>query len=193
MWCIRFQLHHKSGRNMKNKIACVVSGALVLSMLLTGCGSKKEEFPSRSEISQGAIEENQNLADIESTAEPSQEEFDFETEETLVQAESGESIVTNGGEVIDIAALEHQNSDGETLVYYTSEISAQAMVDLYEALGAGLTGEHIAVKLSTGEPPASNYLDPELIADLVHQIDGTIVKIIRHTVDSVPVQPCTTR
>lgn len=145
-------------------------------MLLTGCGSKKEEFPSRSEISQGAIEENQNLADIESTAEPSQEEFDFETEETLVQAESGESIVTNGGEVIDIAALEHQNSDGETLVYYTSEISAQAMVDLYEALGAGLTGEHIAVKLSTGEPPASNYLDPELIADLVHQIDGTIVE-----------------
>lgn len=34
----------------------------------------------------------------------------------------------------------------------------------------------MAVKLSTGEPPASNYLRPELIADLVHKVDGTIVE-----------------
>lgn len=32
------------------------------------------------------------------------------------------------------------------------------------------------MKLSTGEPPASNYLRPELIADLVHLVDGTIVE-----------------
>lgn len=34
----------------------------------------------------------------------------------------------------------------------------------------------MAVKLSTGEPPNSNYLRPELIADLVHLVDGTIVE-----------------
>lgn len=34
----------------------------------------------------------------------------------------------------------------------------------------------MAVKLSTGEPPASNYLAPELIADLVQLVDGTIVE-----------------
>ena len=34
----------------------------------------------------------------------------------------------------------------------------------------------MAVKLSTGEPPASNYLRPELIADLVRLVDGTIVE-----------------
>lgn len=34
----------------------------------------------------------------------------------------------------------------------------------------------VAVKLSTGEPPASNYLRPELIADVVHEVDGTIVE-----------------
>lgn len=34
----------------------------------------------------------------------------------------------------------------------------------------------LAVKLSTGEPPASNYLRPELIADLVQSVDGTIVE-----------------
>lgn len=34
----------------------------------------------------------------------------------------------------------------------------------------------MAVKLSTGEPPASNYLRPELIAELVQLVDGTIVE-----------------
>lgn len=32
------------------------------------------------------------------------------------------------------------------------------------------------IKLSTGEPPASNYLAPELIADLVQSVNGTIVE-----------------
>ncbi|MDE6675193.1 MAG: DUF362 domain-containing protein, partial [Acetatifactor sp.] len=34
----------------------------------------------------------------------------------------------------------------------------------------------VAVKISTGEPPASNYLRPELIADLVQSVSGTIVE-----------------
>lgn len=33
-----------------------------------------------------------------------------------------------------------------------------------------------AKKVSTGEPPASNYLDPNLIKDLVQAVDGTIVE-----------------
>ena len=37
---------------------------------------------------------------------------------------------------------------------------------VYEALNWTPTG-NVAVKLSTGEPPASNYLRPELIADLL--------------------------
>ena len=46
---------------------------------------------------------------------------------------------------------------------------------VYEALGWEPTGQ-VAVKLSTGEPPSSNYLDPGLIADLVQAVDGTIVE-----------------
>lgn len=46
---------------------------------------------------------------------------------------------------------------------------------VYEALEWEPTGK-VAVKLSTGEPPASNYLDPELIKDLVQSIGGTIVE-----------------
>lgn len=46
---------------------------------------------------------------------------------------------------------------------------------VYEALGWTPTGS-VAVKLSTGEPPASNYLRPELIGDLVQSLEGTIVE-----------------
>ena len=49
------------------------------------------------------------------------------------------------------------------------------MLEIYESLGWMPTGS-VAVKLSTGEPPASNYLRPELIKDLVQQVDGTIVE-----------------
>ena len=92
------------------------------------------------------------------------------------EAETPESIQTNGGEIIAVSALAHQNGSAESVVYYTSSITPQAMLELYAALGDGLAGEHIAVKLSTGEPPASNYLDPNLIADLVHLVNGTIVE-----------------
>ena len=46
---------------------------------------------------------------------------------------------------------------------------------VYEALSCKPDGK-VAVKLSTGEPPASNYLDPQLIKDVVEAVDGTIVE-----------------
>lgn len=94
------------------------------------------------------------------------------TEESVPEG----SVRTNGGEVIALSALEHQDENAASVVYFTSDISPEAMTEIYHALGEGLSGENIAVKLSTGEPPASNYLDPALIADLVHEVDGTIVE-----------------
>ena len=68
------------------------------------------------------------------------------------------------------------SASGETsTVYFTSDISPEGMVAVYEALGWEPSGK-VAVKLSTGEPPASNYLRPELIQDLVELVDGTIVE-----------------
>ena len=61
------------------------------------------------------------------------------------------------------------------IVYFTSDISPEELMAVYKALGVELTGR-VAVKISTGEPPASNYLRPELIADLVQHVDGTIVE-----------------
>ena len=51
------------------------------------------------------------------------------------------------------------------VVYMTTDISSESLVKIYEALNWKPTGK-VAVKLSTGEPPASNYLDPDLIKDL---------------------------
>lgn len=65
---------------------------------------------------------------------------------------------------------------GDTpVVYFTSDITPEGLMAVYEKLGWNPTGK-VAVKLSTGEPPASNYLRPELIKDLVQSVDGTIVE-----------------
>ena len=86
------------------------------------------------------------------------------------------SLTTNEGDAIPLEALEHLTRDaGTPAVYFTREISAAALVRAYEALGWTPSGR-VAVKLSTGEPPASNYLRPELVGDLVRQLDGTIVE-----------------
>lgn len=63
----------------------------------------------------------------------------------------------------------------ESIVYMTTDISAEGLLAVYEAMGWSPSGR-VAVKLSTGEPPASNYLRPELIADVVQAVDGTIVE-----------------
>ncbi len=61
------------------------------------------------------------------------------------------------------------------VVYMTTEITPEALVKIYEQLGFNAEG-NVAVKMSTGEPPASNYLRPELIGDLVKKVGGTIVE-----------------
>ena len=61
------------------------------------------------------------------------------------------------------------------VVYMTQEISPAALVRIYEALGRPAEGR-VAVKISTGEAGGHNYLKPELISQLVNQVNGTIVE-----------------
>lgn len=60
-------------------------------------------------------------------------------------------------------------------VYMTTDISAEGLVKVYQALGVEATGK-VAVKISTGEPGGHNYLKPELIKNLVQSVNGTIVE-----------------
>ena len=66
-------------------------------------------------------------------------------------------------------------SDEGATVYLTKEISPEALVRIYKALGVEAKGR-VAVKVSTGEGSNPNYLKPELIKDLVLLVDGTIVE-----------------
>lgn len=60
-------------------------------------------------------------------------------------------------------------------VYMTREITPEALVKVYEALGRSTDGR-VAVKISTGEPGGHNFLQPALIKDLVQKVKGTIVE-----------------
>lgn len=72
--------------------------------------------------------------------------------------------------------LPHQTTDKDApVVYFIREVTSDALVKAYDALGWKPTGK-TGVKISTGEPPASNYLRPALIAAVVKKVDGTIVE-----------------
>ncbi len=64
---------------------------------------------------------------------------------------------------------------GASPVFFTRDLSSAGLLAAYEALDWTPTGK-VAVKVSTGEPPASNYLRPELIRDVVQAVEGTIVE-----------------
>ncbi len=64
---------------------------------------------------------------------------------------------------------------GEPKVYMTTDISAEGLVRVFDALGVEMQGP-VAVKISTGEPGGHNFLKPELIKDLVAKVEGTIVE-----------------
>jgi uncharacterized Fe-S center protein len=60
-------------------------------------------------------------------------------------------------------------------VYMTKDISPAGLAAVYKALGKDLPGK-VAVKLSTGEPGGHYFLSVDLIKDLVHSVNGTIVE-----------------
>ncbi|MCI8384085.1 MAG: DUF362 domain-containing protein [Clostridia bacterium] len=60
-------------------------------------------------------------------------------------------------------------------VYFTKEITPENMVKMYEALGRKLTGK-VAVKLHSGERGNQNYIKPEMVIDIVKQVNGTVVE-----------------
>ena len=60
-------------------------------------------------------------------------------------------------------------------VYMTTDISPEALIKIYEALGVKAEGR-VAVKISTGEAGGHNYLKPELIGDFVKYVGGKLVE-----------------
>lgn len=64
---------------------------------------------------------------------------------------------------------------GKAKVYFTREITPQAMVRMYEAMGVELPGK-VAVKLHSGEVGNQNFLRPDFMKPAVDRVKGTIVE-----------------
>ena len=60
-------------------------------------------------------------------------------------------------------------------VYFTKEITPEAVVKMYETLGVNLPGK-VAVKLHSGEQGNQNYLRPEFVKAIVQHVKGTVVE-----------------
>ncbi len=66
-------------------------------------------------------------------------------------------------------------ASAQSKVYFTKEITPEALVKIYKALGHEAKGR-VAVKISTGEGGNKHYLKPTLIRNLVEEVNGTIVE-----------------
>lgn len=75
-----------------------------------------------------------------------------------------------------LAIVAGLTSLAQSKVYMTREISPEALVRVYKALGREADGHRVAVKISTGEAGNPNYLSPALISALVDTVHGTIVE-----------------
>lgn len=60
-------------------------------------------------------------------------------------------------------------------VYFTKEITPQAMIRMYEAMGVKLPGR-VAVKLHSGEVGNQNFLRPDFMKPVIDYVKGTIVE-----------------
>lgn len=76
---------------------------------------------------------------------------------------------------ITVMEEEGRSYDDYSTVYMTTDISPEGLQAIYEALDVQPEG-NVAVKLSTGEAGNPNYLKPELIGDLVQELDATIIE-----------------
>jgi len=126
----------------------VISIGTVLVMLLSLCSCGRTEKATSSD---------EYVA--HSTTETSSDADDDSSQTTETAGQSDEDASSN---FEDLSA---------PVVFFTSDISAEGLARLYEKLIWEPIG-NLAVKVSTGEPPASNYPRQELIGELVQSLNG---------------------
>lgn len=60
-------------------------------------------------------------------------------------------------------------------VYFTSTITPEAVLSLYQTLGVALTG-NVAIKVHSGEPGNQNFLTPDFWKPVIDHVGGTVVE-----------------
>ena len=56
-------------------------------------------------------------------------------------------------------------------VYFTRELTPEAVVRMYEALGVELEGK-VAVKVHSGEPGNQNFIHPDFFKPAIDRVNG---------------------
>ena len=137
---------------------------MIVGLLFSLCACTQEEGSAQSPppVQSAQQQQEQQTADTETTQ---QEQQTADTETTQQEQQTADTETTQQPEA----------AQGTPVVYMTRAVTPEGLMAVYQALQWEPQGR-VAVKLSTGEPPASNYLRPELIAGLVQSLDGTIVE-----------------
>jgi uncharacterized Fe-S center protein len=63
----------------------------------------------------------------------------------------------------------------KSTVYFTNELTPEAVVKMYRQLGIELPGR-VAVKVHSGEDGNQNYLHPEFMKPVIDAVNGTVVE-----------------
>ncbi|MDR1641888.1 MAG: DUF362 domain-containing protein [Clostridiales bacterium] len=84
-------------------------------------------------------------------------------------------VTISGEKASELEEATPEPASGDPVVYFTSDISPEGLEAVYSAMKWEPKG-NVGVKISTGEPPNSNYLRTELIGDLVKSVNGTFVE-----------------
>ena len=128
---------------------------MIVGLLFSLCACTQEEGSAQSPPPVQSAQQQQEQ----------QEQQTADTETTQQEQQTADTETTQQPEA----------AQGTPVVYMTWAVTPEGLMAVYQALQWEPQGR-VAVKLSTGEPPASNYLRPELIAGLVQSLDGTIVE-----------------
>lgn len=145
---------------MKQAIARILC-LLLLVLTVSGCQAADPSGNS-STVSESAPASSQE-----------EESIPESSEESVLSSAVEESLLEESDSSAPAADTAGETSD--PVVYMTTDLTSQGLVNVYEALDASPAG-NIAVKLSTGEP-GSNYLRTDLIGELVQSFESpTIVE-----------------
>lgn len=145
---------------MKKKSFLAIALTVMVLPVLTGCGS--DGLSEKNSGTSGSTLYGENAAQQNSVT------------DSIGAAQT--NTAQNPGITSPADGKTQLSREGKApVVYFTKNISPEGLAAVYQKLGWTPSG-NTAVKLSTGEPPASNYLRPELIKDLVQSVKGTIVE-----------------
>lgn len=121
-------LKERGQQRMKLKVITTGAAVFLISVSLAGCSNRAQDIPT----SQPQAEKAETVVET-TVVETTVEETDAVsgTETASDKNAEADSVMTNGGEGIALSALEHQDENAASVVYYTSDISSKAMTDIW--------------------------------------------------------------